>query len=217
MGRGDKRGKARKNRAEFEAAVALGPVQQAPKRGRRTQAQIRDDEDPRKPMLTARCRQMGRDATRQNMHDMGAQHLGHPVGMCIDHVLDGRHDKQKELASLWGAFCGYVAAHTAYNTIVLGMSESTKGAAIQMVRERMEADEGHTVDTRDEDTRIRDAKNNRARWDGFLASLPGDMISAIAFARIGGGPALWNDGVGPTDYGRFTVKALEWLAKETEK
>ncbi|MGB1215025.1 MAG: hypothetical protein ACPG4X_16780 [Pikeienuella sp.] len=96
------------------------------------------------------------------------------------------------------------------------MSGSAKGASIAMMRERLETDQGHTIDTRDSETRDRDAVNAFMAWSGHLGCLPAYQQMLLHDAEQEKGAPLW-DNCATTPVGLATLEALKALVNATER
>lgn len=204
--------KAERRRRKKARALDGMELAEIPKRQPNGQTRQRADSpgDPRKTALDARCRMFGVPATRSNREALSGQHSGSQLGMVMQALC-----RPVEIPRLWSAWQGFCAAERTYRLRILGMSASAKGANIAMVPERMETDQGHTIDTRDSDTRDRDAVNAYMAWRGYLGHLPAAQQHLIHRAEKGDGKALWEDG--PTPAGRVTLDALKTLADAAER
>lgn len=212
MGKGDRR--SRGARAAWRAAVDRSPLPALVVRGKpRQDLSMYNDvqDDPQKTALQARCRHRGADPTDEAMKAAKSPLLGSDVGRCI--VALHPPDEQ---ARLWSAFCGMCAAYERHAVLVLGVTYWPKVPQMELTPEPAEVDPDLRIDDRSPEERVRDAKEARRRWDGYLARLPGAYASALAHARLESSPTLWRDAA-PTDYGRVTVAALVALADAVEK
>lgn len=202
MGKGD-----RKKREPLPKLVKV------PRRQPNGQARKRADapQDPRKTALSARCRMFGVEPTKYNRNALSGQHSGAQVGFVMEAILH-----QDEIPRLWATWQGFCSSMRTYRIRFLGMTGSAKGANIAMVREKLETDQSHSVDTRDQDQKDRDAVNAYMHWHGLLGTLSMSDRILLHDAEKERGPALWRDGK-PTAIGAATVPAIQRLADAAER
>ena len=197
--------------AKRRAKKALPKLAETPRRQPNGQRRHRADapKDPLKTALSARCRIFGVPDTPTNRKALSGQHSGSQIGMVMLSECD-----PGDIPGLWSVWQGFCMAERTYRIRILGMSVTAKGAAIQMVPDKMEADQSHTIDTRDSDTRDRDAVNNWMHWRGLIGQLHTPQQSLLHRAEQDNGRALWNEG--PTPTGKATLDALKALAEAKE-
>lgn len=205
MGKGDRRGKAKRSQRAFETAVSLSPVPKAKRRGRKRMEQLRRNPNeyeraPEKVALQARARKMGKDQSDWNA--MRAQSHGEDAGRALAMAHDG-----DDLARLWSAYKGLTQAEERYARVVLGKSLCAKVAKIEMMPERVEADPDHVPDLRDDDEKHRAAVNEWMRWRGYLGQLLSVDQNAIMAVVRGRNEPLTPDGLTPS--GKQFVAAME--------
>lgn len=211
MGRGDKRGKARKSDTAFDAEVSLAPSR---KRGKdkcfvnRTRQQP-NDPSPQRTVLEKRARLMGKSPG--DWGEMRAQAIGEPAGRAIVIV-----SHQDDAPKLWSVYARLTASEARYNQLKLGMSANAKGASIMTARDRIQtsADES-PPDLRTFDEKLRDATNRWMEWSGWVMQLTASDQKAIwDVARGRVDPAT--DAGGVTAAGRRFVEAIRRLAEISE-
>lgn len=184
---------------------------ETPKRQPNGQKRRRSDapNDPTKVVLQARVRHLGGKDTKEGRRDADRTHLSTKIGLVMQYECG-----QDEVRKLWQVFTGWCAAEDTYRRRYLGASENAKGAAIQMVPDRMETDTGHTVDLRSGEERDRDAVTNWMRWQGHLGALSAAQSTALHDARLER-VELWREQA-PTHRGMQSLQALRALRKEVE-
>ncbi|MDB6455000.1 hypothetical protein [Falsirhodobacter sp. 20TX0035] len=193
------------------AGFDLAPVPRREKQAREKGRFVKAEEDPRNAALNIRCIRFGLSPNRSNRHKVSGQHMACDIGF----VLEARCG-DAEVSRLWQVWQSWGAAERTYRLRYLGQSETAQSSAIAMVPEPMQADDGHSVDTRTPDERDRDAVNGWMRWRGYLGHLSSVDQAALHAARRETGPALWQDG-NPTGQGIATLDALRHLADMAEK
>jgi dynein heavy chain len=82
---------------------------------------------------------------------------------------------------------------------------------VRVAADKIEADKGHTIDTRTAAEKDSDAVKAWMRWRGFIGHLDAAESSALFQAYRDNGPAIWRDRK-PTAHGRVTLAALVRLA-----
>ncbi|WP_277022225.1 hypothetical protein [Paracoccus hibiscisoli] len=119
-------------------------------------------EDPRIVVLSARCRQMGKEDTKANRSILSLQIMGDPSGMAI--ACGTRDDT--EAAKLWQLFRRYDGAHDAHHRRIIGRPRFPNVAKLEYLPERFETREDDQTDTRTPDEKDRDASNrwHRCSW-----------------------------------------------------
>lgn len=165
------------------------------------------DRAPREPQEDARAvvfAVRARACPVANPADLALPWLGCDQGRCI-HVL-----RRDDAAALWAVWQAYCMAERTYRMRILGQTGEPQNSAIPMLPERMEADTGHTIDTRDSAERDRDAVSAWQRWQGVLGCLPHTIRDALTTTRT-----LWRDG--PTRAGEAFVAALSDLRDAAER
>lgn len=183
--------------------LAEVPKKQPNGRTRRTS----DAGDPRKVALDARCGLQGVEATAKNRAALSAPYSGSDAGRCI-----GFQNDHGRATALWNVWQGYCQADRTYRVRYIGQSEDPQGAAIAMTPERMETDQSHSVDLRDQDQRDRDAVSSWMRWEGYLMRLDRAQMAAIKAARTVPADVLWAE-ARPTKRGEAFIDAINALAR----
>jgi hypothetical protein len=184
MGKGDRR--TRKGAAEKFALAATKPAVHP--RDRRGTGTRKPGEDARTTVLAARCHHLGTSGDKDARKAAAAPHLGSDLGRVMERLCDG----PDEIARLWAVWQGFCAAERTYRVRIIGQAGTPKGATIAMLPEKLEADTGHTIDTRTQDERNRDAVNGWMRWRGFVGQLGSkDMAGRLHQAEREDGPELW--------------------------
>jgi len=200
--------KAAKRRAKAEMPVLAA----SPKRGKdkcfieRTRQQPQD-KTPDKAALEARCKMQGIRADADNRTAMRAPYAGSDQGRCIAHGKT--HDQAMRVWQVWQ---GYGQANLTYQSRYIGQSENPKGATLAMAPDRMETDQSHSVDLRDQDERDRDAVSNYMRWEGLMMKIDRKHMAAIKAARTVPEGVLWSD-TAPTLAGYRFAEAIQALAR----
>ncbi len=184
-------------------AVPLAAAKAAPKK--RGKARMREiAEDARKPALEARVRVAGVESAEAAISPL----CGHDIGLCIRAMHPG-HDVQARLWDVWQAMS---AARRQWRMRYLGQTGDPQGAAIAMVPDAMQTDQGLTVDLRSPEDRDKAAKAGEAYWSEHIAAVPvPQMQMALRSAIDGFGAVLWHAGK-PTANGRNAVLALERIS-----
>ena len=187
--------------------VALAPTKApAKKRGRARMREIKHDraEDARKPALQARVRALGVESVEAASSPL----CGSEIGLCIRAMHPG-HDVQARLWDVWQAMS---AARRQWRMRYLGQTGDPQGAAIAMIPDTMQTDQGLTVDLRSPEERDNAAKTGEAYWSKQIAAVPvPQMQMALRSAIDGFGAVLWHGGK-PTANGRNAVLALERIS-----
>ena len=188
-------------------AVPLAATKsQAKKRGKARMREISRDkaEDARGPALQARVRVLGVESAEAAISPL----CGHDIGLCIRAMHPG-HDVQARLWDVWQAMS---AARRQWRMRYLGQTGDPQGAAIAMVPDAMQTDQGLTVDLRSPEERDKAAKAGEAYWSEQIAAVPvPQMQMALRSAIDGFGAVLWHAGK-PTANGRNAVLALERIS-----
>lgn len=195
--------KAAKRRAKADMP-GLAPVTKKQPNGRTRRAN--DASDPRKTALDARCALHGVVATRSNRSALSASYSGSDAGRCI--AFGKTH---QQAMRLWEVWQGYCQASLTYRTRYIGQSEDPKGMSIALARERMETDQSHSVDLRDDAQRDRDAVSGYMMWEGRLMRLDRRHMAAINAARTAPEGVMWAEAA-PTSRGCAFTAAITALA-----
>lgn len=200
--------KAYTRAAKRRAKAAMPELVPVPKReGTGRQQRPQSAGDQRKTVLDARCKLHGVDATSANRKALSAAYSGSDAGRCLAY---GRSHQQA--MRLWDVWQGYCQAHRTYRTRYIGQSEDPQGASIGAAPERMETDQSHSVDLRDQDERDRDAVSTWMKWQGDLMRIERHHMAAINAARTAPEGDLWSEAT-PTIRGYAFVQAVVALAK----
>ena len=183
-----------------------------PKRSKSGAMRVRAESprDPRKTALDARCRQMGVSTTTRQRQALRGQMSGSGIGRCID-ALCG-----KDAPQVWSTWQAYCQAVRTYRLRYFGQTGDPKGATITMEPERIETDQSHSVDLRDQDQRDRDAVRIWMQWHGRLGHLGKEARNAIADALTSDDEGMWDEAK-PTKRGHAAVEGLRQLHKVAEK
>lgn len=171
MGKGDRRGKSKKQPLDLPG---LAPTPRPKKRGKARMAEISQERDPQRTVLSARARMMGQEDTVQNRQNMRSQALGEAAGRAIYLACD-----EEEAAKLWSIYAAFTAIEARYAKVVLCKSLHAKGTRIEMMPERFETRADDKPDLRSEDERHRDAVNDWMRWRGYIGQLRSDQQFAL--------------------------------------
>lgn len=133
---------------------------------------------------------------------------GTDIGLCIRHLAKG--DDRTRLVNAWEAIS---AAHRNYRMMVIGQTGNPQGAAIPMLPEPMQTDQGLRVDLRTQEQRIEAARQAWGKWSAKIKALPVPNLRwAISGALDGffGDGALWMNQA-PTPTGSVAVQALRMM------
>lgn len=182
----------------------LEPIPKKQPNGRTRRQQ--GEGDPRKAALDARCDRYGLERNVKNRRAVSGAYSGSDAGRCIayrraDHAA----------SNLWSVWQGYCQANETYRARYIGVSESPKGASIDMAPERMETDQSHSVDPRSQEEKDRDAVSAYMRWEGLLMQLDRHQMTAIKAARTIDEGVLWMNSA-PTLRGQTFISAISRLA-----
>lgn len=210
MGKGDRRGR----KANPAQVPELAPIiSQKHRRTRDKGRFVAKAEDPRITALTARCHQAGIEMTdpRAARSRAAAPWLGCDLGRVMNASLN--QDQCSAAWSVWQAFC---AAERNYRTRILGITGDPQNSAITILPEKLQADDGHTIDTRTADERDRDAVNAWMRWRGYVGCLTSTDASLLFLAERDQGRDLWRHRE-PTPRGLQTLSALIALCDAVER
>jgi len=200
LGKGDKRHK--------QKLPSLAPIEGKSAHPRDRRGTQKPADDAPRVALTARCRLFGITPTEDARRALSGQHSGSDIGM----VMQREISDQQAVAALWAVWQAWCMAERTYRLRIIGVSGSPKGASIASIPDKLESDQRHTIDSRSEDDKNRDATNNWMRWQGFLGHLSAGESSLLHSARRGDGKPLWSDRM-PTRCGVETLQALRALAK----
>jgi len=194
--------------------AGIPEIADIPKRQPNGQRRDRADRprDPQKTALDARCRQMGMDPSKEARKRVQAPHISCQVGKVMDRTLSaGETDRR------WKAFTAMLAAEAAYFRHYVDRSEYPRSAAMQMVRERVEAEASTTPDLRTDDEKASAAKAAWRVWQSILHRMDRNCRIAVQLAKRDTFE-LWNPTTAtPTPLGIKASFALGWLADEMEK
>lgn len=199
----------RKRRRRTRAITLPGGGASAPKirQGRRT-----DTEDSGQVALQARVRRQGLTADEAGLRTARDPLRGDPLGLCIIAL----HPGQDAQADLWRTWQALGAAKLAWGQRIIGALPQPQAAAVAMLPEPMQTDQGHSVDLRTPDERDRSAADSWHRWLSLLMRLPADQRHALRGHLDGYGVALWHEVERrPTRAGCLAVKALGELHDAT--
>ena len=195
-----------KNKKAKQALPGLAEVPKKQPNGRtRRPDDYMSDRNPQKVVMEARARHMG-----GKKKDMDNPALSEDAGKAIYSVHGGDTAK-----TLWDAYSGLTKAEAVYFKHYIGQRLYAKTAKVEYLIEVFEARPDDRPDTRDEDTKSRDAANNWARWRGYIMHLPmyqQQLIFDVAYGRT----ELMLQG-SDTAHGRRFVQAVEALAEVVER
>ena len=207
------RERKRKAAQAIKRAISLGGGASVPQKPQgRDRSHTHKPEDARRPVLQARCRIAGIDATPDAIQAAVDPLMGHDEGRCIRHI----HGSSDTAAALHDAWQSMSIARRTWRLRYTGQSGDPQGASIGVVPDRMETDPGMTVDLRTPDERDRDAARAEAQWKARIAAVP-HVVDRMALrsAIDGFGMRLWHNAA-PTAQGRSFVRALVAIV-EAEK
>lgn len=166
-------------RANKKAAREEFALAETPKRGKdkcfvdRTRQQR--ESEPRKTVLSARCRQAGREDTKSERNAMLYPFYSDPAGIAISIHFKDDGDRLKH----WQTFCSLDGAEEVYHRRILSRSRRAKCGKVEYYPERFEARPEETTDTRDDDQKDRDASNRWAMWRGYVGHLTAKEQNAL--------------------------------------
>lgn len=166
-------------------------------------------EDPRKTVLSKRCRDMGREVNRENRLALSAQIMGDEAGQAIS------IGAPRDAARLFKTFTDFDNADERYHRRILGRSRHAKCGKVEFMPERFEARDDETTDTRTEEEKDRAAVNAWMAWHGLLGHLERHEHTSIHDGMYLRG-ALHKGGVLTTKGAAF-VAALRVLADVAER
>lgn len=205
MGKGD--------RKKIKPIPALEVKQ--PRRGRRNAPRAASGqfttEDCRETVLAARAQKMGVGNTKEGRLQMTGAHLCDDVGICIEKVIGAKTREQRDdIAELWKTWNAFCASRWHYRRRILGQTGFPKGMNLQILPERFETDQSHSVDLRTDEERDAHAKQNYALWNGYVADIPSMEYQALLHSAENGHVLILN-GSTPNPQGMRLVRAIEEL------
>lgn len=166
-------------------------------------------DDPRRTVLSKRCKDMGKEVSRENRLAMSAQMMGDQAGQAIS------IGAPRDAARLFKTFIDFDNADERYHRRILGRSRHAKCGKVEFMPERFEARDDETTDTRTDEERDRAAVNAWMAWHGLLGHLAAHERTAIHDGMYLRG-ALHVGGV-LTTRGTAFVSALRVLADVAER
>lgn len=198
------RTKAAKRRSKSKRRITLpggDSVPQPVAQGRRV------DLEPQEPAdvvaLTARARRTG--CTVEDARDVLA---ADDMGRCIRYMRPGTEDR-RALLTVWQGLC---ASWANYCARCLSIAPTPQAAALPMLPEPMQTDQGYRIDLRTPSERDEAARRVWIDWIGALMDLPADERHALRGHLQGYGAEVWDpDALQPTRHGAMAVKALAAL------
>lgn len=191
MGKGDRRKKPK--------LPSVAPTPRPRSRGRQRMREI--EYEAREPVVAARRRQVpGLDA-KAALDPL----CGSGVGRCIRAIAR----EPKQLHTTW---LDYGQAVLQYRRCYIGQTGLPMAQRVEMMRERFEVPEGHSVDTRTEEERARAAVTRYMAWQGYLMRLSREDMRRIVESLDAEDELYWRDG-DATVTGELLVRALERLAR----
>lgn len=171
------RGAKRRNKKTVADLPALAPTPKREKNGcfvERTRQQNKDPH-PKETALKARCRMMGWKPTAENLSKADAAFFSSQGGAAIYiSVADA-----SRRAKLWKTFCDFDGADELYNRRILGRSRHAKTGKIEFYHEHLSTENAPERDTRDEDTKDRDATNRWMHWQGLIGRMDAKARTAL--------------------------------------
>lgn len=181
------------------------------KRAMERQWQAQEDrpepkEDARIVVLSARCRQLGREDTEANRLALAHPMAGDPVGQAIMLRFPHADDRTR----LWDVFRRLATAYVIMCRRKLGLSPFAKVAKIEMMPERFETSADDDLDTRTPEEKDRDAIDRWAHWQSIMAKLGIHQRMDLMDALVINGPYLRDGEL--TQLGRDVADAVFALA-----
>lgn len=161
--------------------------------------------------LDARCVAFGLPPSEYARRVMDQTWASEPIGMVLMRQLAGAAKPEQAINRLWQVWLGVMGASERYRARIIGKTGRPDTLVLAMLPERIETDEGHTIDTRSSDERDDDAVRGWIRWQHRIARLQPwerDAISASVNRETG---ALWHQRA-PTTRGHALHAALAALA-----
>ena len=198
--------KAAKRKARRNRMITLPGAQAVEGRPTgRDRPNPRQPEDARLTALHARCRQLGTGTTKEALLAASEPMMGHDVGRCIAH----RHPSPEVRADLWQVWQDMSAARRNWRMRNTGHTGDPQSAAVSLIHDDMQTDQGLTVDLRSPAERDAGAKRAEAYWREQVEAIEApNWRMALRSAIDGFGKPLWRDGA-PTVSGICAVNALE--------
>jgi len=203
MGKAYTKGAKRRAKKMLAGLPDIEPIKKRQPNGQHRK-RAESPSDPRKTALQARAAHFSGKNTKEAMAAVSGQHISSQLGMVIQAESGDKH-----VSKVWPTFQAWCMAETSYRRRYLGQGEFAKCASIQMEPDRFEADNGHTVDLRDDEQKDKDAINAWMCWQGYLGHLSATQRSALHNARLERAQ-LWRDRK-PTQRGLYTLEALNAL------
>lgn len=120
-------------------------------------------DNPTETVLNARARRLNAEPDRCFLGEM----FGEDAGIAIHLGAKGLD----EANTLWSLFKRYDRHDETFHRLVIGKPRFPAVSKLEFMPERMETRADDVIDTRTQDERIRDARNDKARWDGLLERL----------------------------------------------
>lgn len=181
MGAGDKTRRRAAKQAHKRALESEFALQPTPRRGKdkcfmdRTRQQGEYEREPRQTVLSARCRRLGVEDTEERRLSMAHSVFSDDAGVAVSLGTSGNVERD----ALWKTFCDLDRVEETYHRRILQRSRHAKCGKMEFIPERFEAQPGDAVDTRDDETKDRDAVNNWMRWRGFVGHLGAHEQNAL--------------------------------------
>lgn len=177
---------------------AIAPVPAREASGRISR--IGRDRDPAAETLKARCRQMGKDATKKNIWDMRAPWWGCNAGRAMATAVAD----DAERAELWDAICYMRRAVTSYDAVIGAPHRHAVCLRLLVPVPALEADaQTPPLDERTPQERQVDAVATYMRVEGWLGWA--DRVASSEAKR-----AVWDDA--PVGHAGHLVAALRCVA-----
>lgn len=211
MGKGD--------RKKFKPLPKLEVKQ--PRRGRRNAPRGPSGrfmaEDARDTALAARAQKMGVPDTKEGRLQMTGAHLCDDVGICIEKIIGGKTQEQRDdIAELWKVWNAFCASRWHYRRRILGQTGFPSGMNLQILPERFETDQSHSVDLRTDEERDAHAKQNYHLWNSYVDDIPNLAYRSLLHSAENGHVLILN-GTTPNPQGAKLVRAIEELRAVVEK
>jgi hypothetical protein len=158
--------------------------------------------------LTARLRRFGHPDTPEGRKAAQSALFEAPVGCCIAAMVPSLRAQ----LDLWAVFCDLAQAKRNWQQRVTSTNPNPQAAAIAMLPDAMQADEGHSIDLRTPQERDEAASRVWHYWLAMLMDLPPAERHALRGEIDGYGLRLWDEeNRRPTMTGAMAVKGLQAL------
>lgn len=173
--KGEKRRKHREKMAQKRSIFDVPEVPRRDSDGGYSASRRDRQADPRRHVLSVRCKLMGISDTEKNRAKMGMTLMGDPAGQAIS---IGATDED-EASRLWAVFAQMDGVFERYHRRILQCSRHAKCGKVEFLPERFETSADDSTDTRTRDEIDRDTVFAWMRWHGAIACLPSADQAAI--------------------------------------